>query len=355
MEYANSAALINSRPFDFERNKGIRASSNGSRRRADETLEQYLIETWLPEIETQVKPTTLESTKTIVRRHIVPALGCIPLDQLSREDLVAFYRELLHKPAARRNHALSKTTVQRIHATLHWALQDLVVVGGLDHNPAYNIRSKRRKSECHEIRIWSETELRRFLAFARSDYLFPLWRLLAWTGMRRGEALGVKWCDLRTRPDAVAIRRSVTIAGGQLHVTTPKSARARVIALDATTARVLRSYRRRQDSLLVEERRPATRDDDWIFHTQRQPMNPNRISKYFPRLVERSGLPKIRLHDLRHTHASHLILAGANIKAVQERLGHADIVLTLNIYSHLLPTTQREALASLSRFYAQHT
>ncbi|MFN2489140.1 MAG: site-specific integrase [Actinomycetota bacterium] len=171
------------------------------------------------------------------------------------------------------------------------------------------------------------------MSFARSDRLFPLWRLLAWTGMRRGEALGLKWCDLRTRPDAVAIRRSITIAAGQLHVTVPKSARARVIALDATTARVLRSYRRRQDRLLLEENLAPTGQEDWIFHVQRQPMNPNHVSKYFPRLVERSGLPKIRLHDLRHTHASHLILAGANIKAVQERLGHSDIVHA----QHLLP------------------
>ena len=352
---ANSAALINSRPFEFELNKGVRARSNGSRRRANGTLEQYLVETWLAEIETQVKPTTLASTKTIVLRHIVPAIGCIRLNRLRREDLIAFYRDLLHKPAARRDHPLSKTTVQRIHATLHWALQDLVAVGGLNHNPAYNIRSKRRNFGRHEIRIWNETELCRFLTFARRDSLFPMWRLLAWTGMRRGEALGLKWSDLRARPNVVAIRRSLTIAGGRLHVTAPKSARARVVALDATTGRVLRSYRRRQDKLLVGEGLDPTGAEDWIFHVRRDPMNPSCVSKHFSRLVQRSGLPKIRLHDLRHTHASHLILAGANIKAVQERLGHADIVLTLNIYSHLLPTTQQEALSSLSRFYVEHT
>lgn len=95
---------------------------------------------------------------------------------------------------------------------------------------------------------------------------------------------------------------------------------------------------------------PVT-EEDWIFEVRGKPLNPNRVSKYFPQLIERAGLPKIRLHDLRHSHASHLILAGANIKAVQERLSHADIVLTLNIYSHLLPTTQQEALNALNRFY----
>lgn len=156
MEYANSAALINSRPFDFELNKGVRARRNGTLRCTNQTLEHYLMETWLPEIETQVKPTTFVSTRTNVVRHITPAVGHIRVDRLTREDVVAFYRDLLHKPAARGNRPLSRTTIQRIHATLHWALQDLVSTGGLDHNPAHNIRQKRRNWESHEFRIWNQ-------------------------------------------------------------------------------------------------------------------------------------------------------------------------------------------------------
>jgi integrase len=99
---------------------------------------------------------------------------------------------------------------------------------------------------------------------------------------------------------------------------------------------------------------PSAGSLDWIFSTAEGCLlNPTLVTKRFKHLVYEFGLPEIRLHDLRHTHASHLILAGANIKAVQERLGHADIVLTLNTYSHLLPTTQRDSLRALERFYSK--
>jgi integrase len=175
---------------------------------------KYLEDEWLPHVETQVKPSTFRSVEAHVRLHIAPALGHVLIERLSREDIMDFYARLHHKQATNRDHPLSRSSIQRIHATVHWSLENLVLAGRLPANPAHGLRRRRRRWEAYEFRIWTPRELDRFLTKAQTDPLFPLWRVLAWTGMRRGEALALKWADLRADTRTMMIRRAISVVGG---------------------------------------------------------------------------------------------------------------------------------------------
>lgn len=352
MEYGNTVAAAQARLMDREVVKGKRRARR--RPRGSQLLSDYLESEWLPQVEGRVKPATFQSFESHVRLHIGPDLGDVPIEQLTREDVARFYARLVHKRATKRSHPLSTNSITRIHATLHSALENLVLANRLPNNPAKGALGRRREWAPHEFQIWTPKEVERFLLKVKVDRLFALWRVLAWTGMRRGEALGLKWADFHTETRTLAIRRALALSSGRTYVSTPKAGRSRSIALDRETIAILRRHRTAQ----ARERRargckpPGSLD--WIFcGVDGRELSPCRVSRRFKQLVQQTGLPDIRLHDLRHTHASHLIMAGANIKAVQERLGHTDIVVTLNVYSHLLPTTQRDAINSLSRMYSR--
>lgn len=354
MEYANSVAVVSSRPLEQQltRLNGRKPASRAKRKK--QTFQEYLETEWLPQYETQVKPASFYAAASQVRLYIGPALGNIPVDHLTRDDILAFYARLFHTPSARGDRPLSRTSIQRVHATIHTALEDLVLAGRLPANPAHGLRKKRSRWEHHEFRIWTPQELDHFLRETRQDSLFPMWRILAWTGMRRGEAIGLRWGDLRADSKTITIRRAVCLIERKCYISTPKSAQARALALDRGTLAILRRHHTAQARASRAAGRAEPGPHDWMFPAaDGDHLSPSLVTYRFKRRVEEIGLPGIRLHDLRHTHASHLILSGANIKAVQERLGHADIVLTLNIYSHLLPTTQEESLNGLTRFYGR--
>jgi integrase len=312
----------------------------------------YLLDAWLPAVELDMEPTTFLGYQGSVVNHIVPALGEVPVQELTRESIKHFYAQLLTTELPGRARPMARSSVEHTHATIHRALQALVEIGAINRNPAAGARPRRRKMDQYEITTWTPDELEHFLEMTKGDRLGPLWRLLAWTGMRRGESLGLRWADVRFDVGLVAVRRALNEAGRKIYLSTPKSSQARVLELDGVTAEVLRGLKGRMD--LEQDRfgRPRIRGADFVFiNEEREPYKPNHITQAFRRIVDKSDLPRIRLHDLRHTHASHLIESGANPKVVQERLGHADVVITLNIYSHLFPTTQRSAVDGLTDFY----
>lgn len=308
------------------------------------SLGRYLLEEWLPRVELSVEPVTASGYKGHVEHHINPHLGRVRVGKLDRPMIQNLYATLLHQKSPQTNRPLSKSTVIRVHGVLHCALEDLVFSGRLPSNPARGARPRRTKSEQPEHRIWTQAQLSEFLEVARSDRLFPLWRTLALTGMRRGEAVALQRSDLRLKERHLAVRRALVLSDRELYVTRTKSGLERVIDLDAETVWILRSHLRRQGT---------SSSDEWVFTGQHGgPLTPGYVTKAFKNLVATTDLPHIRLHDLRHAHASHLILAGVNMKTVQERLGHSDVVITLKFYSHVLPTTQREAVRKLEKLYS---
>jgi integrase len=160
------------------------------------TVREFLLEEWLPTIKGTLRPTTYESYRGLCADHIIPRLGAVPLQKLSASQINSLYAYLLQEGRLRPAGGLSSASVRRVHAALHRACRDAVRWGRLTVNPAARADPPKMSAEHTEPAVWSAEQLAAFLASVRSDRLFALWRLLAMTGMRRGEALGLRWEDL---------------------------------------------------------------------------------------------------------------------------------------------------------------
>lgn len=314
---------------------------------------EYLVDEWLPSLKVDVEPTTFSTCHSHIHNYVIPALGDVPVSAITQRMLKEFYQQLLQTHWRRSDtRLLSKGTVSRIHGVVSWSLQSLVEVGRLPANPAWGARPRVKKSERYEPVIWTPENLCEFLDYSQDEYLAALWNVLALTGMRRGEALGLRWGDFSRGYTHVSVKRGLVHLNGSTYISAPKGTQGRRLDLMKPTAAALRKHRA---NVMRHRRRAgmsAVQSTHFVF-TRRSGdhLDPSMTSKQFVQLAQRGGFPRIRLHDLRHTHASHLLEAGANLKAVQERLGHADPMFTIDTYVHLLPTIQADAIKSLAEFY----
>jgi integrase len=192
--------------------------------------------------------------------------------------------------------------------------------------------------------VWDAIELRQFLDDLAGHRLMPAYYLAANTGMRRGEVLGLRWNDVDLEKARLSVRQAVISVAYDVQIADVKTGSSRrTIDLDPRTVSVLREWRKRQleERLLLGE---LHQDHGLTFsRPEGSPLHPDFFSQSFERLVARSGLPAIRLHDLRHTHATLLLRAGVPVKVVSERLGHASPAFTMTVYQHVLPGMQAEA------------
>jgi integrase len=198
------------------------------------------------------------------------------------------------------------------------------------------------------MRVWSAEEVRRFLERTGDDDHHPLWRLMLQTGMRRGEALGLRWRDLDLDRARLSVRQQLVRAGAAVAFGPPKTAAGRrQIALDKGTVAVLKAHKAAQR----EERLrwgPAYKDGDLVFcRPDGHPHDVDVISQRWDASVARAGVARIRLHDARHTHATLLLQAGVPVKVVSERLGHSKTSLTQDVYQHVIPGMQEDAAARI--------
>ena len=274
--------------------------------------------------------------------HILPHLGEVPLQVLCGSQINALYGKLASRGRRGGESGLSSLTIRHVHAVLHRALKDAVRWGVLTRNPIAAADPPRIAST-REMKTWSAEQLEAFLTFTKDDRLHALWQLLALSGMRRGEACGLRWCDCDLDEGRIAVRRALVPIAHTVLVSEPKTARGkRSIALDERTVAVLRAHAARQ----LSERQAAK---DWtesglVFtRSDGRALPPNSVSRWFVRAVRKAKLPEIRLHDLRHTHATLALRAGIHPKVVSERLGHATVAITLDTYSHAIPALQEEA------------
>jgi integrase len=305
------------------------------------TLREYLTKEWLPAIEHTIRPTTYRSYVAHVECHILPALGSLQLQKLSPAQINALYAKL-GRNGKRNGKGLTALSVRHVHAVLHRALKDAGRWGRLARNPADLADPPRATAHGHELRTWSAQQLAAFLSSQRDDRLHALWHTLAMTGLRRGEALGLRWQDVDLEAGRLCVRRALVPSGQEVLVSEPKTARGRrVVALDPGTVAVLRGQAARQ---LDEQQDAGWTETDLVFTNEDgQALHPWVVSRRFRQVVRRAMLPVIRLHDLRHTHATLALRAGIHPKVVSERLGHATVSITLDTYSHAIPAMQEEA------------
>lgn len=295
------------------------------------TLGKYLQDQWLPAM--SLRPSTLDSYRSMIERHILPTLGSVRLQNVDAPRLNALYRELAPGESDRKG--LSPKSIRNVHVVLHKALGDAVKWNMIVRNPAaYADPPRGRRTE---MSYWTPEQVRSFLVSLGEHRLTPAFLLAASTGMRRGELLGLRWSDVDLGEQKLTIRRSLVTVNYKLHLSEPKTDRGRrTIAIDSGTADALRRHRKG-----LAEERLAMGDgylgEDLVFpRADGRPLHPDFFSQAFDRLVKKSGLPRIRLHDLRHSHVAHLIEAGAHVGVISQRLGHASVSFTLDQYGHLM-------------------
>ena len=307
------------------------------------TLAEYL-ERWLKEYSwPNLTPRTTEGYESIIRRHIIPALGKTPLIQLKPQQLQRYYSEKLSGGRYDGKGDLSRTTVSHHHTCLHRALKMALKWGLINRNPADAVTPPRpQRSEMH---IMNEDDLHSFLEAAKKTAYYVLFYLALFTGMRRSELLALRWTDVDLLLCQIYVTRSLHhLRTGEIIFGAPKTTKGRrMVFLSPSTAQLLQEHKEKQ-----EEQRAALgmplEDDDMVFSgLEGKPFLPDTVSHAWVKLVKRIGLEGIRLHDARHTHASLMLKQGVHPKVVQERLGHATISTTLDLYSHVAPGLQQAA------------
>lgn len=304
------------------------------------TLGDYL-KNWIEALPDQVEAKTASWYRWAAQKHIVPVLGKVALERVTPLDVGQLLTD-------KRASGAGSTTIRAIRVTLGKAMGDAARKGLIPTNPvAVADRPKATRTDV-TIKVWTPEAIGAFVETIRDDRLSALWRTAAMTGLRRSELCALTWPDLDLDQASLAVRQAVVMVDGHPHLKAPKTAKSRrSVDLDRNSVTVLKQWRRRQ----IEERLLASEawgGGDWVFTDQLgHPVNPEWVGKRFRTLVVQSGLPTITMRQLRHSHATALLRAGVHPKVVQERLGHSSIGITLDIYSSVLPTMQREAVERL--------
>jgi integrase len=299
------------------------------------TLAEWL-DTYVAEVaQGRVRASTLVSYQSHIKHHLKPGLGRHRIDQLRPQHIAAFYRDRLR--------TLSPASVRRIHAVLRRALTVAVRWGLITTNPAMMVDPPPMSST--EPQPYSLDEARAFLTAAATDRLSARWVLALSLGLRQGEALGLQWDDVDFPRGRLQVRRALRLQpGGELALVKTKTLRSnRTLPMPGPLASALQAHRASQSN----ERTVAAdlgHDSDLVFTTAiGTPVHPRNDYRSFQRIIRNAGLRRIRLHDLRHTAASVLLAQGVPARVVMEILGHSQISVTLNTYTHVDTSLTQDA------------
>ena len=287
--------------------------------------------------------TTQQGYEDRIYRHIIPALGSIPLNKLTQSDLQQFYAELKRNGRRVRREqngpGLSDRMVRACHCTCRLALEKAKLEGLITVNPAVGCKLPPKKAR--EMQILSHDEMQRLLIQAKEDGFYELMLLELATGMRRGEICALLWDDLDFRTGELHIQRQVIHVDGGLHFSVPKTKSSdRVVILPQPVVNVLRELKEKTDSR-------------WMFPSpvkEDEPRDPTACRKRLSQILTRTGCKHVRFHDLRHAFATNALQYGMDVKTLAATIGHASVETTLNIYAHVTGEMKAQAAKKIDRF-----
>jgi integrase len=276
-----------------------------------------------------LRPSTQEMYWSYINVHINPSLGKIKLKDLGPHHLQTFYSRKIEE-------GLSKRTVQILHATMRRILNQAVSWGMLPRNVCSLVSAPRPTKRAPTF--YTKEQLTTFLASVREHRWYLIYLLLVYGGFREGEVLGIHVEDVDLANRVINVRHAVITLKGGLVIAEPKTESSkRAVTLPKVAYEELKKHIQQLE-----------RKQGLVFTTSSgKPISPRNLIRHFKEAINAVGLPDIRIHDLRHSHASLLLASGVNPKVVQERLGHASITLTLTTYSHVIPSLQEEAAKRL--------
>lgn len=296
-------------------------------------FKEYLYD-WFKIKKNSVGIQTAEVYSGYIKNRIIPPLGHIQLSRLTPMLLQGYVNDL-------KENGLASGTIKKIYTIIKGALDHAVNMGLLVSNPITKVQLP--KDDKKEMTVWNVNEVKTLLKAARNDRLYIAFHLAITTGMRRGEILGLRWKDVELDKCMLSVRQTLSKDGKQFLNGAKTDSSIRSIKLSEETITVLR----KQKAMIAKEKLqsgPEYNNYDLVVCTLKgTPMNPANLKRTFTRLIKEAKLPRIRFHDLRHTHATMLLSQGIHAKVVSERLGHSNIKITLDTYSHVLPNMQEEA------------
>lgn len=293
-----------------------------------------------------VKSSTYYGYNTVVQKRLVPKFGHIKIKSLTPKMIMTYYKELLDE-------GLTEEYIQYLHSILLMSAKTAIDWKYVKNDFMHNVKPPRRKKKT--VETWTIEECNTFLDRMKQqkDHIHMLYYLAIYTGMRRGELLGLRWGDVDFNNKRIFVKHSLYFIGGKgLVLQEPKTASGkRNVAIDENIINELKSYRLKKQQQLLQVGQKLNDDHFVVSAFGGEPVNPNTIHKQFLYDIKLAGVKRIRFHDLRHTHATVMLEIGENTKIVSERLGHANTSITLDKYSHVTPNMQDSSIENFSKAF----
>jgi integrase len=301
------------------------------------------LDRWLDYTAARVSPRTHERYAEICRKNIVPLMGAVRLTKLRPAQISAAWTSALATGHRGHGGALSARTVHHMHTVLKVALGRAVRWEMLPRNPCDAIDPPR--VERKTMTTFDLAQTAKLIEALRGDRLLVPVMLAALCGLRRAEIAALRWGRVDIAANQIAIVESAEQTMTGIRYKPPKSGKGRTVALSATIAGELRAWRIRQAQELLQIGVRQSDDTFVCALADNSPLRPNTLTIQWARVAARLDLPRIRFHDLRHACATHMLALGVHPKIASERLGHSRVAVTLDLYSHVLPGMQEDAVA----------
>ncbi|MBU8880617.1 site-specific integrase [Bacillus sp. FJAT-29790] len=297
----------------------------------------YLLE-WFKGKRNSIGEQTVVVYENILNSRIIPSLGHFSLSKINAMYIQKYINSL-------KEEGLASATVKKIFEVIRNSLAHAKDLDIIPKNVAEKI--KLPKDPKKEMEVWGEEEIKKFFEVAKNNRYFMAFYLAISTGMRQGEILGVCWKDIDFIDQSLCIKQTLKHDGKGFLVGGKTKSSNRTVALTSETIVLLKRHR----AMIAKEKLSkggGYEDHDLVVCTEHgTPLNPANLRRTFRRLISQANIPEIKFHALRHTHATLLLSKGVNVKVISERLGHSNIKVTLDVYSHVLPTMQEEAVKQI--------